>query len=77
MLQENGVGAMLYYPIPLHMQKVHAHLGYKMGDLPKTEYNTQHVMSLPMFAELTAEEQKEIATKVKDAIAKCKATASC
>ncbi len=77
MLQENGVGAMLYYPIPLHMQKVHAHLGYKMGDLPKTEYNTQHVMSLPMFAELTAEEQKEIATKVKEAIAKCKATASC
>lgn len=73
MLQENGVGAMLYYPIPLHMQKVHAHLGYKMGDLPHTEYNTQHVMSLPMFAELTAEEQKEIAEKVKDAIAKCKA----
>lgn len=76
MLQENGVGAMLYYPIPLHMQKVHAHLGYKMGDLPKTEYNTQHVMSLPMFAELTAEEQKEIAAKVKDAIAKSKETAN-
>lgn len=76
MLQENGVGAMLYYPIPLHMQKVHAHLGYKMGDLPKTEYNTQHVMSLPMFAELTAEEQKEIATKVKEAIAKSKETAN-
>lgn len=77
MLQENGVGAMLYYPIPLHMQKVHAHLGYKMGDLPKTEYDTQHVMSLPMFAELTFEEQKEIVEKVKDAIEKCKATAGC
>ena len=77
MLQENGVGAMLYYPIPLHMQKVHAHLGYKMGDLPHTEYNTQHVMSLPMFAELTFEEQKEIVEKVKDAIAKCKETANC
>lgn len=77
MLQENGVGAMLYYPIPLHMQKVHAHLGYKMGDLPKTEYNTEHVMSLPMFAELTFEEQKEIVEKVKDAIAKCKTAACC
>ena len=77
MLQENGVGAMLYYPIPLHMQKVHAHLGYKMGDLPHTEYNTQHVMSLPMFAELTFEEQKEIAEKVKEAIAKSKETACC
>lgn len=77
MLQENGVGAMLYYPIPLHMQKVHAHLGYKMGDLPHTEHNTQHVMSLPMFAELTFEEQKEIAEKVKEAIAKSKETACC
>lgn len=77
MLQENGVGAMIYYPIPLHMQKVHAHLGYKTGDLPHTEENTKLVMSLPMFAELTAEEQKEIADKVKDAIAKSKATATC
>ena len=72
MLNENGVGAMIYYPIPLHMQKVHAHLGYKTGDLPHTEENTKLVMSLPMFAELTAEEQKEIADKVKDAIAKSK-----
>ena len=76
-LQENGVGAMIYYPIPLHMQKVHAHLGYKTGDLPYTEDNTTKVMSLPMFAELTAEEQKEIADKVKDAIAKCKSKACC
>ena len=77
MLIENGVGAMIYYPIPLHMQKVHAHLGYKTGDLPHTEENTKLVMSLPMFAELTAEEQKEIADKVKEAIAKSKATATC
>ncbi len=77
MLNENGVGAMIYYPIPLHMQKVHAHLGYKTGDLPHTEENTKLVMSLPMFAELTAEEQKEIADKVKDAIAKSKAKAVC
>ena len=77
MLQENGVGAMLYYPIRLHMQKVDAHLGYKLGDLPHTEFDTQHVMSLPMFAELTFEEQKEIVEKVKDAIAKCKSKACC
>ena len=77
MLQENGVGAMIYYPIPLHMQKVHAHLGYKTGDLPHTEENTKLVMSLPMFAELTFEEQKEIAEKVKDAIAKSKSKAVC
>jgi len=77
MLNENGVGAMIYYPIPLHMQKVHAHLGYKTGDLPHTEENTKLVMSLPMFAELTLEEQKEIADKVKDAIAKSKEIVAC
>lgn len=77
MLQENGVGAMIYYPIPLHMQKVHAHLEYKMGDLPHTEKNTELVMSLPMFAELTEAEQEEIAAKVIDAIEKSKTKTCC
>lgn len=77
MLQENGVGAMIYYPIPLHMQKVHAHLRYKMGDLPHTEKNTEFVMSLPMFAELTEAEQEEIAAKVIDAIEKSKSKTCC
>lgn len=77
MLQENGVGAMIYYPIPLHMQKVHAHLSYKMGDLPHTEKNTELVMSLPMFAELTEAEQEEIAAKVINAIEKSKTKTCC
>lgn len=77
MLNENGVGAMIYYPIPLHMQKVHAHLGYEENSLPHTVENTKLVMSLPMFAELTAEEQKEVADKVKDAIKKSKEAACC
>lgn len=77
MLQENGVGAMIYYPIPLHMQKVHAHLNVPENALPHTVENTKLVMSLPMFAELTAQEQKEIADKVKDAIKKSKESACC
>ena len=75
MLQEAGVGAMLYYPIPLHMQKVHAHLGYKMGDLPVTEKNTECVISLPMFPELTLEEQKTVASTLISCIEKSKALA--
>ena len=75
MLQESGVGAMLYYPIPLHMQKVHAHLGYKMGDLPITEKNTECVISLPMFPELTLEEQKTVASTLISCIEKSKALA--
>ena len=64
LLQENGVGAMIYYPVPLHLQKLHKDLGYKEGDLPLTEKDTKLVMSLPMFAELTEEEQKTVVETV-------------
>ncbi len=58
-LQENGVGAMIYYPVPLHKQKVHAHLA--PVSLPNTEDNTSLVISLPMFPELTQDEQRTVA----------------
>ena len=61
LLQENGIGAMIYYPVPLHLQKVHAYLGLKEGLLPNTEKNTKLVLSLPMFAEITQEEQRTVA----------------
>ena len=69
-LQENEVGAMIYYPVPLHLQKLHAHMGGKVGDLPVTEEKTTLVMSLPMFPELTYEEQKQVANTIKEALAK-------
>lgn len=64
LLQEAGIGAMLYYPVPLHLQKVHAHLPQKEGSLPKTEKDTKLVLSLPMFPELTEEEQKTVVNTV-------------
>lgn len=72
MLQEAGVGAMLYYPVPLHLQKVHEYLNVKEGALPLTEENTKLVISLPMFPELTAEEQKIVADTLISCIAKSK-----
>ena len=75
MLVENGVGAMLYYPVPLHLQKVHAHLGFTKGMLPITEKNTELVISLPMFPELTLEEQKTVASTLIDCLEKSKALA--
>jgi len=68
MLQERGIGAMLYYPIPLHLQKVHEYLGVGKGSLPVTEKNTEMVISLPMFPELTDEEQIQVATTLKECI---------
>ncbi len=64
MLQEAGIGAMIYYPVPLHLQKVHSYLGLSEGLLPHTEQDTKMVMSLPMFAEITEEEQKTVAKTV-------------
>lgn len=72
LLQESGVGAMIYYPVPLHLQKVHEYLGVKEGSLPKTEENTKLVISLPMFPELTAEEQKTVANTLIACIEKSK-----
>ena len=72
MLQEAGIGAMLYYPIPLHLQKVHEGMGYYKGMLPITEKNTECVISLPMFPELTLEEQKTVASTLINCIEKSK-----
>ncbi|TXH29188.1 MAG: DegT/DnrJ/EryC1/StrS family aminotransferase [Cyclobacteriaceae bacterium] len=46
----------LHYPVPCHLQKAYANLGYKQGDCPNAEYLAAHCVSLPMFAELTDEE---------------------
>ena len=70
MLGEAGIGAMIYYPVPLHLQKVHAQYGFKEGMLPNTEDNTKVVLSLPMFAEITEDEQREVASKLIEIVEK-------
>ena len=75
MLQERGIGAMLYYPIPLHLQKVHEYLGMGKGSLPHTEKDTEMVISLPMFPEITLEEQKTVANTLMECIQETKALA--
>ena len=74
MLQESGIGAMLYYPVPLHLQKVHEYLGVGKGALPITEANTDMVISLPMFPELTPDEQRTVANTLINCIQKSAVT---
>ncbi len=59
-----NVGTGIHYPIPLHQQKAYAHLGYKTGDFPVTEKIAPEIMSLPMFPQLTCEQQQYIAEKL-------------
>ncbi len=65
-LQEQGVISMIYYPIPLHLQKVYENLGYQKGDFPVTEKAAEEVLSLPMFPDLSLEEQEQVAYALQD-----------
>jgi dTDP-4-amino-4,6-dideoxygalactose transaminase len=67
-LQAAGVMSMIYYPLPLHLQQVYQSLGYQAGDFPITEAVSHQVLSLPMFPELTAEEQQQVVYALKDAL---------
>lgn len=60
-MADAGVQTMVYYPVPLHLQAVHAGLDYRRGDFPHSEWASEHVLSLPMFPELTVAEQQRVA----------------
>ncbi len=55
-LENEGIPSMIYYPVPLHMQKAYAHLGYRADDFPVTTRLTGEVLSLPMHTELDDEQ---------------------
>ena len=65
-LEARGVQTGLHYPIPLHLQKAYAHLGHREGDFPVSERVGRECLSLPMFAELTEEQQGAVVAALRE-----------
>lgn len=59
-MEERGITTGVYFPLPLHLQKVFEKLGYQRGDMPNAEYLAEHNVAIPIFAELSVSEQKNI-----------------
>ena len=74
-LQDAGVSTIIYYPIPIHRQPAYAALGYGPGSLPITEHLCAEVLSLPIFPELTAEQQQKVVAVLKTLVPAAEALA--
>lgn len=63
-LVEAKIGSEIYYPLGIHQQKCYDYLGYEPGDLPQTERAAGEVIALPIFPELTSQEQKLVVDRI-------------
>jgi dTDP-4-amino-4,6-dideoxygalactose transaminase len=67
-LNAEGIGAGIHYPVPIHLQGAFESLGHRRGDFPVAEKAANEIMSLPMFGEITAEQQQRVATTLRQAL---------
>ena len=63
-LQQNGVGAAVYYPLSLHQQPCFAHLGYRAGAFPVSEELARTTLALPIYPELSAAEIEYVVSRI-------------
>ncbi|MDQ2856008.1 MAG: DegT/DnrJ/EryC1/StrS family aminotransferase [Acidobacteriota bacterium] len=64
-LAERGIGTKVYYPVPLHLQECFSYLGYQRGEFPETERAALESFALPLYPELTEDQQRYVVDSVK------------
>jgi dTDP-3-amino-3,4,6-trideoxy-alpha-D-glucose transaminase len=68
-LEKRGVGTLIHYPLPLHLQRAFAALGGRPGDFPVTEQACDEILSLPLYPEMSDEQAQRVAEAVREALA--------
>ncbi len=61
-----SIGTGIHYPVPLHLQRAYEWLGHKPGDFPVAEKAAAEIASLPMFPQLTSDQQRRVVSCIRE-----------